>query len=93
LGKSRIIGSRTYAALGVCVRITHGWRPTNRIAVWVLTDTHSTGAVWLLIHIERNSPMSMIASRNKFGLFLKRRCRKAAMYSSIWHLANAAEME
>jgi hypothetical protein len=37
--------------------------------------------------------MSMIASRNKFGLFLKRRCRKAAMYGSIWHLANAAEME
>jgi len=28
---------------------------------------HSTGAVWLLIHMLRNKPSSIIASKNSFG--------------------------
>lgn len=49
------------------------------------------GAVWLLIHMERNSPRYITANKNFRGEFPNLFCIQAAARSSSWHLEKADE--
>mmetsp|Transcript_14108 Transcript_14108/g.20779 ORF Transcript_14108/g.20779 Transcript_14108/m.20779 type:complete len:478 (+) Transcript_14108:136-1569(+) len=62
------------------------------LRIGVKMVTHRTGAVWLDIHIDRNSPSSMMLRPNTLGWCPNSLCRKAAICSSSPHRLNAALM-
>lgn len=53
---------------------------------------HRMGAVWLLIHMDRNSPRNITARINICGESPNFLCRIEAMRSSSWQRAKAVEM-
>ncbi len=50
------------------------------------------GAVWLLIHMDRNNPRNITARMNNCGELPNFFCRIDAMRSSSWQRAKAVEM-
>jgi hypothetical protein len=54
-------------------------------------DATKIGAVWLLIHIDKNKPKNIIAKRNREGEWPSFFCNQAATRSSNWHLHRAED--
>ena len=58
----------------------------------MMIDPQRMGAVWLLIHIDKNRPSSMIARMNSLGRAPSCICSSEARRSSNWQRLNAVEI-